>query len=211
MTETTADTTQSSSALECLVLVSRFLGVELSRSAIVTQLPQIARATCPPEVLLKAAETHGLCGEVSSVTWSAMRRMVRAMPFIGQLSNGEFIIIAGITPAANEGEHGPVVLVQDPQATSLELLRVPVNEFRKRWSGRLILLRKLDDANAPIAPYDFKWIFSEVGKFKGILLEVGLISLFIHGVSFITAIFTMIVFDKVIGYEGLATLHTLFA
>ncbi|WP_170419300.1 peptidase domain-containing ABC transporter [Ruegeria atlantica] len=202
--------TQTSSGLECLVLVARFLGTELSRDAIIRQHSPVSSKDCTARDIQLAAEANYLDAEISSVSWSALRRMGRTMPFIIHLKNGEYVILSGLVSDPQSTKGGLIALVQDPLADSLELLRIPEKEFRKRWDGTVILLRLGTDDKTPYAPFDLRWIFSEAGKFKGIFVEIGLISVFIHLVGFITAIFTMIVFDKVIGYEGYSTLHTLF-
>ncbi len=189
------------------MLVARFHGVMLSKAALRARHPQVDFDKIHPGVLAGLARENRLAAEAARLNWKALRKVGHALPVLAVLRNGSYVVLTGMRPA----ENGKLsVLVQDPQARSLDLLAVPEDEFRNRWSGKLVFVRSMEEAALPEVPFGLSWIVGLALAFKGVLIEIGVVSLFLHVVAFVTSIFAMIVFDKVIGYEGYSTLHTLF-
>ncbi len=60
---------------------------------------------------------------------------------------------------------------QDPENLSLE-------EFQERWNGQLILITRRADLLGELRKFDFSWFIPAILKYKKLLLEVLLASLF---------------------------------
>ncbi|MCP5418327.1 MAG: type I secretion system permease/ATPase [Chromatiaceae bacterium] len=131
---------------------------------------------------------------------SCWERLVNTpLPAIAQHRDGRWFLIAGCKA---EG-----VLVQDPLES--RPLTLPRKLFEKSWQGRLILatLRaRLDD---PAGRFDFGWFLPALMKYRRLLTEVLLASLFLQLFALVTPLFFQVVIDKVLVHKGLTTLDVL--
>ena len=194
-------------ALQCLVLVARQHGVELSVERIKRE-----HAIQEPEVteglLVNVARGAGLDAKSVPISWGALADAGEALPVVARLKNGFSVVIVNVRKSESEGEQA---MVLDPLSPQIELIPVPREKFEASWSGRVILLKRTKGmAEQSEENFGLGWFAAEIGRMKGLFGQVALIALILHVLAFVPAIFSMVVFDKVVVFHSEDTLHVLF-
>ncbi|RFB76394.1 type I secretion system permease/ATPase [Methylovirgula sp. 4M-Z18] len=120
------------------------------------------------------------------------------LPIIGQTKDGGFIVIA------QRAEAGVVVGVNGspPQLWTFA-------QLEERWTGDVIFVTRRDRLLSDSMRFGLSWFWPVVKRFRRILAEVILVSLFIQLVGLVAPLFSQVVIDKVIVHRGLTTLEVL--
>lgn len=193
-------------ALEAYVLIARYYQVYHSVDTLKRD-HEIKEDDMSSLDLTLLINQTGLNAKCEKLRWRQLSKLGAAFPVILKLKQGDFVIAAGVQ-STSEGKLE--VLIQDPKAESTELLSVDEATFRRCWKGDVIFVRPLGVDVGIEQPFGFGWLFHEALKQPSLLYTIGAVSLFLHIIAFVVPLFSMIVFDKVIGYSGYATLHVLF-
>jgi len=122
-----------------------------------------------------------------------------SVPCVIELKDGVFVILARVTDDR--------VLIVEHGSDYLTTLGV--EEFTARWSGRMILAAKRSTFGALTQHFDISWFLGAVVKYRWILGEVLLASLFLQIFGLITPLFFQVVIDKVLVHRGMSTLDVL--
>ena len=131
---------------------------------------------------------------------SSMGRLPKTpLPALARMRSGNFVVIGKVT------DHG--VLIQGMDDPSPRLLRF--GEFEREWSGRLILLSKRSALSDTARRFDLSWFWGAVHKYRGVLLEVLLVSFVIQMFGLATPMIFQTVIDKVLVHRGLSTLEVM--
>jgi len=195
-------------ALQCLVLVARQHGVDLTVERLKRE-HAISEPEVSEEVLVKLATDAGLEVRNTKLSWAQLAGAGQAFPIIARLSNGFSVVLVGVRKDEAGTEQ---VMVLDPLSAEIELIPVERERFMTRWSGRVVLVRSSKSAEAQAEEqFGFGWFIDQVMALKPIFMQVALIAMVLHVLTFVPAIFTMIVLDKVVTFRSEDTLHVLFA
>jgi ATP-binding cassette, subfamily B, bacterial HlyB/CyaB len=106
---------------------------------------------------------------------------------------------------------GQRVLFQDPSGAIqggrpvIESLEV----FEAQWTGELILLTSRASLAGELAKFDFSWFIPSLVKYRKLLGEVLVVSLFLQLFALVSPLFFQVVMDKVLVHRGLTTLDVL--
>ncbi len=196
------------SALQCLVLVGRQHGLDLSVNRLKRE-HAITEAEVSEQALLAMARQCGLQGRQSSTDWVGLVRGRSAFPMVARLKNGFSVVLTGMRDA---GQPHECIQLLDPLAAQVELLSVPRSRFEAAWTGSVCLLSRAQTTAAGQAQETFgwHWFWHEVVAQRRIFLHVVLVALVLHVLAFAPAVFSQMVFDKVIAYRAEDTLNVLF-
>lgn len=77
------------------------------------------------------------------------------------------------------------------------------------YGGRLLLITSRANMLSELAKFDFRWFVPAVVKYRRILLEVFIVSLFIQLFALITPLFFQVVMDKVLVHHAITTLEVI--
>lgn len=196
-------------ALQCLVLVARQRGVDLSVERLKRE-HAVSEPEVTEEFAVRIANAAGLIAKSVSLTWAQLADSTQAYPMIARLNNGFSVVLVGLQRDEAGVEQ---MMVVDPLSTDIELIAVERDKFETAWSGRVQLIRASETgagAGGRENPFGFGWFIDEIGGMKGLFGQVGMIAMVLHVLTFVPPIFTMIVLDKVIQYHSEDTLHVLF-
>jgi ATP-binding cassette, subfamily B, bacterial HlyB/CyaB len=198
------------SALQCLVLVARQHGVELSVERLKRE-HAITEAEVSENALLAIARQAGLQARQMRADWAALQGAQAAFPMVARLNNGFSVVLTGLRQS--EGADESIQLL-DPLAAEVELLSVPRQKFEAAWTGGVCLFSRASEAGATSASgansFGWPWFWQEVLAQKRVFGHVILVALILHLLAFAPALFSQIVFDKVLVYRAEDTLHVLF-
>lgn len=193
-------------ALQCLALVARHHGADIAIDRIKRE-HAVQEAEVSEQFLIEAAGGAGLEARKASLDWNALSALGDSLPVIARLNNGFSVLVVGI----REGEQGQHVMVLDPLSEHVELIAVPRHRFEESWSGSVVFVRRDRAAREESErSFGFGWFLDEFGRMKGLFGQVLLIALALHLLAFVPAIFSMVVFDKVVTYKSIDTLNVLF-
>jgi len=106
---------------------------------------------------------------------------------------------------------GQRVLMQDPSGEIQGGRPVieSVEEFARNWSGELILITSRASLAGALAKFDFSWFVPSLVKYRKLLGEVLLVSLFLQLFALVSPLFFQVVMDKVLVHRGTTTLDVL--
>ncbi len=106
---------------------------------------------------------------------------------------------------------GTRVLLQDLSAQEQggRPIIEPVGVFDALWTGELILVASRASLAGELAKFDFSWFVPSLVKYRKLLGEVLVISLFLQLFALVSPLFFQVVMDKVLVHHGLTTLDVL--
>jgi len=161
--------------------------------------------------LLRAAKHLGLKSKISRTT--PERLNMAALPALAKLV-GEDGAERWVLLAQCDGQR---VLFQDPAAEGGGRPTIePVEVFAKQWApasrggqGELLLATSRASLAGDLAKFDFSWFIPSIVKYRKLIGEVMLVSLFLQLFALISPLFFQVVMDKVLVHHGLTTLDVL--
>ena len=183
-------------ALAGLVLLAQYHGVPADPSQLKHELGNGDQPFDEVRLLL-AAKRLGLKAKIAEVQASRLDKI--SLPAMAFQADGSHFIVA----KANDQQ----ILIQDlklqrPQVLSRE-------QFEERYGGRLLLVASRASVLGELAKFDFRWFVPAVVKYRHILLEVFVVSLFIQLFALVTPLFFQVVMDKVLVHQSLTTLEVI--
>src|SRR6266404_1917985 len=147
--------------------------------------------------MLRCAMDLGLKARACRTDWSRLART--PLPAIAVLRDGGFLLVA---KAAEDKvwvqwplEPRPTLMTRD------ELLAV--------WDGRLILMTRRAKLSDITRRFDITWFLGAIHKYRHLLSEVLLGSLFLQLLGLVSPLFFQVVIDKVLVHRTLSTLDVL--
>ena len=191
-------------ALSALCAVARLHRVAAEPEALRHQLGLGASASASVDDLLLAARHLGLKARLS-VT-SIDRLKLTPLPALALMNDGRFVVLAQCD--------GQRVLFFEPSAAAAAG-RAPqptiesLAAFADQWSGRLILVSSRASLAGELAKFDFSWFIPSLVKYRRLLGEVLIVSMFLQLFALVSPLFFQVVMDKVLVHRGMTTLDVL--
>lgn len=194
--------------LSCLVAVARHHGLGTSVEQVRRgHLPVSRRHDDAVDILLETAGSMGLrARRTRARNWRDLRKLAPTLPAIASLTNGNFVVVAGI----RDGEQGEGAAILDPLSEPANVVFMLARDrFEQVWDGGLILLKRpfkpLDEGQ----PFGLRWFIPEMARQWRSLRDVGISAMTMNLLALALPIFIQLVIDKVIVHQGYATLYVL--
>src|SRR6478752_2292476 len=147
--------------------------------------------------MLRCARDLGLKARACRTDWSRLART--PLPAIAVLRDGGFLLVA---KAAEDK-----VLVQWPLEPRPTLMTQ--HELLAVWDGRLILMTRRAKLSDITRRFDITWFMGAIHKYRHLLSEVLLGSLFLQLLGLVSPLFFQVVIDKVLVHRASTTLDVL--
>ncbi|MGE4633228.1 MAG: ABC transporter transmembrane domain-containing protein, partial [Planctomycetota bacterium] len=128
-------------------------------------------------------------------------------PSVALMRDGTTLVLAGYQKGG--GGTSPTILAVDPTDPDPTPQKLEVHAFLRDWSQRLVLVTRDSGQEAKDRDFGFSWFVAELMHFKWVLLSILVISLLLHGLTFVPIIFIQVALDKVVGYKATSTLTVL--
>jgi subfamily B ATP-binding cassette protein HlyB/CyaB len=184
------------SGLASLVSLLRFLGQPADYAQLRHQFaPEGERFTS--DHILRAAKRLGLKARLERVSPERLEKAT--LPAIAVMADGAFTLLA----RADDSR----VLIQDALTNQPTIEQRAI--FDARWSGELLLMTTRERLVGAVRPFDLTWFIPSIVRFRGLLGEALVGSLFLQLFALITPLFSQVVIDKVLVHKGLSTLDVL--
>jgi subfamily B ATP-binding cassette protein HlyB/CyaB len=186
--------TEGDSGLFALVMLLRFCGVAAEEQQIRHRLGCSAVGV---NEMLRCAKQLGLKARVIKTNWKRLART--PLPAIAVLDNGDFLVLGRVA--------GERALVHRHSVSHPQTLRRI--DFEDVWSGRLVLMVRRAALSDLSRRFDITWFLGAISKYRRLLGEVVVASLFLQIFALVTPLFFQVVIDKVLAHRGLSTLDVL--
>ncbi len=135
----------------------------------------------------------------------------RALPALMPMRDGSMMLVGNLEQGA--GEQGALVMVAgDPQPRKISL-----REFDGLFAGQWIVATRAqtvpqtpDASGQPAAePFGLGWFWQALRKYRGLMGEILLASLFVQIIALVTPLIFQVVIDKVLTHRTLSTLDVM--
>ena len=147
--------------------------------------------------ILRHAKSCGLKARCLASNWKGLGKT--PLPAIACYRNGGFFILAKVADDR--------ALIQDPLERQPKV--VNRSELEAMWDGRLVLFARRAGLGDLSRQFDITWFLQAMHKYRRLLSEVLVASLFLQLFALVTPLFFQVVIDKVLVHQTLATLDIL--
>lgn len=186
-------------ALSALALIARLHHVAADPDTLVHQLGLTPSDEVRADTLLLAAKQLGLKAKLTRT--SVDRLALTPLPALAILADGQVVMLAQCD--------GKRVLLQTFNGSNTHPTIEPVEAFAANWTGQLILITSRASLAGELAKFDFTWFIPSIVKYRKLLSEVLVVSLFLQLFALVSPLFFQVVMDKVLVHRGVTTLDVL--
>jgi subfamily B ATP-binding cassette protein HlyB/CyaB len=189
------------SPLPALCLIARLHHIAAEPAHLAHQLGWTPSHIASTADLLLAAKHIGLKAKLSRTTIDRLN--LAPLPALALMRDGTVVVLAQCD--------GQRVLFQDPSGTLQGGRPViePLSVFEAQWTGELVLITSRASLAGSLAKFDFSWFIPSLVKYRRLLGEVLVVSLFLQLFALVSPLFFQVVMDKVLVHRGLSTLDVL--
>lgn len=188
------------SALDCFVLLARFLGVPADKQQIAHDYggtPSQYRL----EDLVRIAKRVGLVARAKRFAPAELVKL--PLPAILERNDGGALILLKLQDERDGGQ----ALVQRHDGQAPDILAG--DELRALCSGRILLLTSRERLTGVSRPFDVSWFIPALVKYRKPLRDVLIASFFLQLMGLLSPLFFQLVIDKVLVHHSLSTLDVL--
>jgi ATP-binding cassette, subfamily B, bacterial HlyB/CyaB len=182
------------SGAACLVLLMQFHGLAVDARQLLHNFAVTALGTSE---MLRTAKDMNLKAKVIATGWDNLA--TTPLPAIAERRDGGFFILAKI--------NGDTALIHDPAQPRPQLVQRAALEAE--WNGRLVLMSRRAGLGGVAKPFDVSWFIAAMHKYRRLLGEVLIASLFLQIFALLSPLFFQVVIDKVLVHRGMTTLDVL--
>src|SRR6266700_1792353 len=147
--------------------------------------------------MLRCAKELGLKARAVTTRWERLGRT--PLPAIAPLRDGGFLILGKVADDK--------ALVQSPVSPRPSLMSRA--EFEAAWDGRLVLMTRRAGLSDLSRRFDVTWFLGAIHKYRYLLGEVLVASLFLQLFALVSPLFFQVVIDKVLVHRSMSTLDVL--
>ena len=182
--------------LECFAALMSFYGLAVDAEQTRHDLA-IGSQIVTAEDILRAAKAQS--ARARMIDAPADRVAKKPMPCIALRRDGSFVLVL---QAAKDQ-----VLQFDP--LQAQPSAVPAAQFAAEYAGQLILITTREHLSVGGKVFNVSWFIPSLVKYRHLLRDVLIASLFLQVLGLITPLFFQVVIDKVLVHNGLTTLEIL--
>lgn len=190
MAEDAAREPSGDPGLHAIVALLRLNGVGVGPDQVQHQFGSTIGVT----EILRCAKGFGLKAKTVSTRWDRLAGI--AMPCIAVLRDGGFLLLG----KAGEDK----IIVQGPDAPKPDLMTRA--DFEAVWDGRAILVAKRSLLTDLSRRFDITWFLGAIHKYRRLLGEVLVGSLFLQLFALVSPLLFQVVIDKVLVHRSITTL-----
>jgi subfamily B ATP-binding cassette protein HlyB/CyaB len=181
------------SGVSVLVLLLRFHGIAADEKQLVHQYGK----TIGSVEILRCAKDLKLKARAVDSNWKRLAKT--ALPAIAVRNDGDFIILSKVA-------EGNALIFDTVLGRPQSIDRAA---FESQWSGRLILIARRANLASVASRFDITWFLQAMYKYRRLLGEVLVASLFLQLFALVSPLFFQVVIDKVLVHRGLLTLDVI--
>jgi ATP-binding cassette subfamily B protein len=193
-----------SSLLECLAIVARDRGIELSLQTALHSATA-ASTTIGKDELVQIARNNGLRASITRLGANDFSKLKAALPAIVLLHSGEAMVLVRVAGPADALE----LSLQDPNAAADSILVVDVRRLLAASSGELILIKRDYEGAEEERPFGWGLIWAELIRDRPLFRDLIISALLMGLLALAPILFWRLLIDDVVYYFALNTLGVL--
>ncbi len=202
--------------LAMLCMLARLHHIAAEPDALAHQLGFSPSASLSDHDLLLAAKKLGLKAKLTRTTPDRLN--LAALPALAFFQAADGAPARWVLLAQCDGQR---VLYQDPATPGGGRPTIePLDVFAKRWAGTgtgadagkqgtLLVATSRASLAGDLAKFDFSWFIPSIVKYRKLIGEVLMVSLFLQLFALVSPLFFQVVMDKVLVHRGMTTLDVL--
>jgi ATP-binding cassette subfamily B protein len=193
------------SSIRALALVAARLGMDVS----VDQLRRrFALQDGEPDssTFIALARELGLEARAVRMTFQELPRLARALPAILRAKNGGALILED---ARSDPSKGTVAIIRDPSASSDAVVAVDELHLGQIWEGEVTLIKRVHSSTDEQQPFGMAWLAAQVLKERKLFGDIAVGALVSTVFALAPPFIFMIVIDRVLVNQSVATLNVL--
>jgi subfamily B ATP-binding cassette protein HlyB/CyaB len=130
------------------------------------------------------------------------------LPAVARHADGRYFIVARVDHISGDsGTAGITRLLIQHAGQPPEMM--PLEDFVSGSTGELMFFTSKATFSGPLARFDFTWFIPVIIKYRRLLGEILLISLFLQLIGLVTPLFFQVVMDKVLVNHAMKTLNVI--
>ncbi len=181
-------------------IVSKINGIDVDIRSI-KRTNGISEGEISKEEVLRIAQNSGFKAKLKNLPLEKCKKY--PFPAICLMKDGTFAVILKLNFDQKEVLQNLLVFIPENK----EPKEITEEEFNEISTGEIIFLsHKLIDSKIK---FGFKWFYTEILRYKQIIVEVMLGSFVIQLFGLVTPLFTQVILDKVITHRSMSTLDVL--
>lgn len=192
------------SGLECLVIVARQHGLDLTSTQLIKD-NLLTEGEVSSSQLVRCAEQAGMRSKHVKLDWDGLSHLKKALPVIVGLRNGSFMVLLGVAGDANNTR----IALRDPNAAEDALLVIDRLRFEDIWSGDVILAKRNYEISDESQPFSFGLVVALMFRERRIVRDVAIAALVLGLLGLAPIMFWRLLSDKVIFYHAYNTFYVL--
>jgi len=204
---TSSHASPASAPLSALCLIARLHHLAAAPEHLAHQLGWPHTFEPQADDLLLAAQHLGL--KAKRICSAVDRLALTPLPALATINDGQGRTRTVVLAQCD----GQRVLFLDPAGGGASRPAQPTIEplevFAAQWTGELILVTSRASLAGALARFDFSWFIPAIVKYRRLLGEVLIVSLFLQLFALISPLFFQVVMDKVLVHRGQTTLDVL--
>ena len=177
-----------------LVMLLRFHGIGVDPEQLRHRFGQ---GTIGAAEMLRCAKEFGLKARLYRTNWD--RLVTTPLPAIAALRDGGYLLLGKV----GDGK----AIVQSPLSSRPALMTRA--EFEAVWDGQLVLMTRRAGLADLTRRFDITWFLGAIHKYRRLLGELLVASLFLQLFALVSPLFFQVVIDKVLVHRSLSTLDVL--
>ena len=177
-----------------LVMLLRFHGIGVDPEQLRHRFGQ---GTIGAAEMLRCAKEFGLKARLYRTNWD--RLVTTPLPGIAVLRDGGYLLLGKV----GDGK----AIVQSPLSSRPALMTRA--EFEAVWDGQLVLMTRRAGLADLTRRFDITWFLGAIHKYRRLLGELLVASLFLQLFALVSPLFFQVVIDKVLVHRSLSTLDVL--
>ena len=177
-----------------LVMLLRFHGIGADPEQLRHRFGQ---GTIGAAEMLRCAKEFGLKARSYRTNWD--RLVTTPLPGIAVLRDGGYLLLGKV----GDGK----AIVQSPLSSRPALMTRA--EFEAVWDGQLVLMTRRAGLADLTRRFDITWFLGAIHKYRRLLGELLVASLFLQLFALVSPLFFQVVIDKVLVHRSLSTLDVL--
>lgn len=191
------DNSKLPSGLIALEIASRIHKVDFDSRAVAREFA-IGGEELSKETLLRIAKAKGFRARFKRISIPDIKGKY-PFPVIATGQNGSFFLVLGVNEEKNEA------LIYEPGKNGTQ--NTGYADLDVLYGGEVLVLAHRGASSHTV--FGLKWFYTEILRYKSLMLEVLLGSFVVQLFGFATPLFTQIVLDKVVVRQSLTTLNTM--
>ena len=189
-----------------VIAIARQFGVRITADAIESAIAQ--DNIKKPKDLEKTLSGLGVTARFRRPKFRNFQDNLYYYPCVALFKDGTARIV--VDPGKKEGEASTFTCI-DPLDPVSDTETLTEGDFRRLWTGLIILVSKRTGIEAQDRFFGWTWFLPELLRHKWLLLITALTSVIVHLIGLAPIVFIQISFDKVLGYGATSTLYVLAA